>query len=80
MAIDMEKVLPIVTEEFPDSSPEEIKADIEKFMSEHPDMTNLEALVALYKALHEDEGMKDDKNQEPMPQSDDEKMKGVLGL
>ncbi len=76
--------MPIVVESFPEANPEEVRADIEAFCAEHPDMSNLDALVALHQALQEKDGKPEEKEmpEESMqePQSEDAKLKGVLGL
>jgi len=82
--VDVEKVLPIVMESFPEANPEEVRADVEAFCAEHPDLSNLEALVALHQALQDESKPKEEEEvtEEPesMPESEDEKLKGVLGL
>lgn len=49
--LDNHALLPLIKKELPGVSDQEILQGIEEFSKEHPDMTNVEALVAFNQAL-----------------------------
>lgn len=49
--LDDHALLPLIKKELPGVSDQEILAGIEAFSKEHPDMTNVEALMAFNQAL-----------------------------